>query len=93
MPTIEEIFAEAKTKGWLINNLFQLDEYTWQANVRNADLCFEFGHGSTPQEALRNCLRKAEPATAGKPSTKGWSKNDKRFPNGPGNLSLEDLGL
>lgn len=41
-----------------VNNLFQLSNGKWQANLRKDEQCYDFGEGETPELALRNCLRK-----------------------------------
>lgn len=56
--SIYTLFAEIRDRGLLVNNLFQLDDGTWQANLRTLDDCTEFGLGATPDEALSACLAK-----------------------------------
>lgn len=58
--TLEQLFAEVKSLGLYVNNLFQLHDGTWQANLRNSNNGFEFGHGFTPQIAMRNCIDKVK---------------------------------
>lgn len=49
---LETILAEIWDRGWLVNNLFQLDDGTWQANLRNSTSHLEFARADSPALAL-----------------------------------------
>lgn len=58
--TLESLIAEARARGLRVNNLFQLDDGMWQANLRDVKgTYFNFGEGPTPEIALNNALAKA----------------------------------
>jgi hypothetical protein len=57
--TIQAALDEAATRGYHVNNLFQLGDGTWQANFRAGDSHFEFGKGRTAVAALTAALEKA----------------------------------
>ena len=59
-PTLETVLAEILERGWLVNNLFQLSDGSWQANLRTNLLATEFANGATPLEALALCIDKLE---------------------------------
>ena len=50
--TLDEILTTLTASGWLVNNLFQLADGSWQANLRNDSSATPFGFGPTPAEAL-----------------------------------------
>lgn len=54
--TTDEILAEIAESGWLINNLFQLSDGTWRANLRTEEYVTHFGEGPTPAIALDEAL-------------------------------------
>jgi hypothetical protein len=58
--TLEQLFAEVDSLGLYVNNLFHNSEGGWNANLRDGNHGFEFGRGSTPQEALRKAIDKAK---------------------------------
>jgi hypothetical protein len=60
--------AELEEHDLQLNNLFQLRDGRWQANVRRGDNCFEFGHGSNAETALRNAISAANKAPKETPS-------------------------
>lgn len=49
---LDELIDALPDVGLRLNNLFQLDDGRWQANVRESDTCAPFGRGATPVEAL-----------------------------------------
>jgi hypothetical protein len=57
---LENLFRLVTQRGLLVNNLFQLDERRWQANVTDNSRYWEFGRGETPQEALSAALFKVD---------------------------------
>ena len=79
------VLEELRQNNWLINNLSQLDQFTWRASLRNANYVYAFGEHYTPEGALLKAL-----ANTAQP---GWDPHDKRFPFGPKMLSIEDLDL
>lgn len=60
--TLDEAFLEINDNGWLVNNLYQRDDGSWRANLRQADGAGnwfnDFGEGSTPLEALLATMAK-----------------------------------
>lgn len=54
--TIESILDEIAESGWLVNNLFQLADGSWQANLRTSTLATAFGRGPTPTSALDEAI-------------------------------------
>lgn len=66
MTDLASLLAVASLQ-YRVNNLAQLDDGTWRANLRErggeaheaGPLFWEFGHGATPEEALREALAKA----------------------------------
>lgn len=59
------MLLSANNVGLRVNNLFQLDNGTWQANLRALEpdtkdmYDHEFGHGATPKAALAAAYVKA----------------------------------
>ena len=82
---LEELILKINNEGWLINNLTQVDAFTWRASLRTENLQFLVAQGDTPQEALGRALANT--------ALPGYSLHDKRFPFGAKYLGLEDLGL
>lgn len=56
--TIEELISEAARRGLRVNNLCQLPDFTWQANLTDGERFWEFGKGQDPQSALVAALHK-----------------------------------
>lgn len=56
--TVEQVIDDINLRGLLVNNLFQRDDGTWQANVRGPDCFSQFGRGATPAAALQDALRR-----------------------------------
>lgn len=61
--TLSDLFDEVRDRGWLVSNLFQLDDGTWQANLRTITHHTEFGRGPTPELALSLAIEQIETAT------------------------------
>ncbi len=63
MAKLEDLIHEANDTGFYINNLFQLDNGTWQANLRTIKRDngpgFHFAYGKGPRTALRKALQSA----------------------------------
>lgn len=59
--SLEEILAPIAKRGWLLNNLFQLDSGVWRCSIRNAvdRVAYEFGDGASPSQAVQAALQKA----------------------------------
>lgn len=47
-----------RAAGFKINNLFERDDGTWQANLRGPGGGTDFGTGATPCAAMRACAEK-----------------------------------
>lgn len=72
--TIEQLIAEANSKGLWLANLFQLSTMggtttqpssptgKWQANFHHATGWYEYGHGDSAIAALENCLERSKGA-------------------------------
>jgi hypothetical protein len=56
MTSLPAILAEVSAQGWLVNNLFQLDDGSWRADLRDATRFTRFGNGPTPSAALDAAL-------------------------------------
>jgi len=60
--TLEELLEEVKDRGLLVNNLFQLDDGSWQCNLRKVDgvqwVCCAFALEPTPHAAILEALSK-----------------------------------
>lgn len=54
--TIEDLLAEVTKRGLRLNNLFQLEGGSWQANVTDGERYWEFGKGETAIAALLAAL-------------------------------------
>ncbi len=55
--SIESLLKEIKKEKLFVNNLFEHDNGTWQANLRDINSnCTNYGFGKIPQEALSNAL-------------------------------------
>lgn len=59
-PSLESLISELRDRGWRVNNLFELDDGSWQANLRTNLLATEFAYGDSPLEALALCIDKLE---------------------------------
>lgn len=57
---LENLFAEISERGWLVNNLFQLDSGAWRANLRDNLRATQFADADSPELALALCLDKLE---------------------------------
>lgn len=57
----ETQFKRLDENNLRLNNLFQLKDGSWRANVRDKteEKFYEFGHGSCPKSALKNCIDRA----------------------------------
>lgn len=58
METIDDLIAEVNRRGLYLNNLNQIHDGSWQANVTDRERFWEFGKGDTPNEAIKAALRK-----------------------------------
>lgn len=56
---LDDLIAEANEAGWLLNNLFQLSDGSFRANLRSDTHATLFGEGQTPEEALASALTSA----------------------------------
>lgn len=59
---ISDLISEANSRGWLLNNLFQLDSGIFQANLRSATHHTAFGRGPTAEIALSLAMDAIESA-------------------------------
>lgn len=60
------LLSDIASRGWLVSNLFQLDDLSWRANLRrpglDGDWYCDFGNGSTIFEALEAAYQKLDTA-------------------------------
>ncbi len=68
--TIESVISSIHKAGFRVLNLFELRDNTWQANVCDDEKAWAFGHGESPEDALRVALDKTS-YTHGSPFIKG----------------------
>lgn len=54
--TVDELIQEVNNQGLRLNNLFQLDNGRWQANVTDGKRYWEFGRADTAAKALEIAL-------------------------------------
>lgn len=57
--TLDDLIVEVNSKSLRINNLFQLHDGRWQANITDGERFWEFGRGDTAVEALVRALHKS----------------------------------
>lgn len=57
--TLEQLLERVSAQKLRVNNLFQLQDGTWQANLTDGEQFWDFGRGAVPGEALANALVKA----------------------------------
>jgi hypothetical protein len=55
--TVDELIAEVNKRGLRLNNLFQLHDQRWQANITDGEMFWKFGRGDTAIEALQAALQ------------------------------------
>jgi hypothetical protein len=54
--SVDSLLMEIAERGWMVNNLFQRDDSTWQANLRTSTHFTHFGVGTTALEALAEAI-------------------------------------
>lgn len=54
--TLEELISEVNGRGLRLNNLYQLSDGRWQANVTDGEKFWDFGRGDTAVQALQAAL-------------------------------------
>lgn len=59
---LEDLLSELSDRGWLVSNLFQRPDGTWQANLRTATHHTDFGLGLTAFDALAAAMDRIETA-------------------------------
>jgi hypothetical protein len=57
MSTVDDLIVEVAKRGLRLNNLFQLHDGRWQANITDGERFWEFGRGDTAIEALQAALQ------------------------------------
>lgn len=55
---VDELIAEINGRGLRINNLAQLEDGRWQANITDGERFWEFGRGNTAAAALIAAVQK-----------------------------------
>lgn len=60
---LEDALNDVKAAGWMLNNLFQRHDRSWQCNLRStgANSGTPFGVGDGPTAAVRAALAAAAP--------------------------------
>ena len=66
---IEDLLEEINSRGWFLNNLFQLPDGTYQANLRTATKITDFAVADSPSLALALAIDKIESAHKTKPES------------------------
>lgn len=61
--TVDELIAEVNRMSLRLNNLFQLHDGRWQANITDGVKFWEFGRGDTAVAALYAALHIARTTT------------------------------
>ncbi len=57
IPDVDSLLKKIKKEKMFLHNLFEHDNGTWQANLRDINgNCTNYGFGHSPQEAIRNAL-------------------------------------
>lgn len=90
---LNDMPLELAREGLLLNNLFQLNDGTWRANVRSKEnsLVFEFGNGPTPAAAFANAISRFR-GGPGKPVRENRPRVSASAIASAGDL-LKELGL
>lgn len=57
--SVDALLEVVRQRGLRLNNLFQLEDGRWQANVTDGLKYWEFGRGDSAEEALRAALLSA----------------------------------
>ena len=59
-PSLDSLLAELADRNWRVNNLFQLRDGSWQANLFSNLRVTDFAYGFTAVEALSLAIDKIE---------------------------------
>lgn len=85
---MNELLAEIADRGFLVNNLFQLDDGSWQCNLRSPDHLFtDWSRGPTPIIALSLALDAIATAFESQPASIECEASPLEFGVNPINLS------
>ena len=57
--TLDRFISQIADAGLRVNNLFQLQNGQWQANVMRPPEFYEYGTGSTPEDAIETAIHNA----------------------------------
>lgn len=60
--TVDDLLAEVEERGWLLNNLFQIDDCTWQCNLRTTTHHTAYGKGHSAAIAIAIAIDNIESA-------------------------------
>lgn len=63
--SVDELLIEVSRRGLRLNNLFQLHDGRWQANVTDGEKYWEFGRANTAIMALQAALHIAATTEGG----------------------------
>jgi len=77
---ISDLLDEISERGWLVNNLFQLDNGSWQANLRTLTHHTAYGRGISATLALSTAMDNIEDAI---PSTIHETETNQSITFGP----------
>jgi hypothetical protein len=64
---VDQLIEELSERGWLLNNLFQLDSGLWQCNLRTATHHTAYGKGESAIVALELAIDNIERAIESDP--------------------------
>lgn len=63
---MDELFAELAGDGWLVNNLYQLDDGSWRCNLRRPDTDGDwftvFAEAPSAYDAIAECMDQRQEA-------------------------------
>ena len=60
--TVDDLLSDLASRGWQVNNLYQLDSDVWVANLRNETHITDFGRAMSPALALTYAIANIEAA-------------------------------
>jgi hypothetical protein len=81
--SVDELLLEISRRGLRLNNLFQLADGRWQANVTDGEKYWEFGRANTAIMALQAALHISATSTP----QLGVQPSKPQGPIGPGTIN------
>jgi hypothetical protein len=98
VPDFDSLLAQVHSLGLRLNNLFELENGLWQANVTDGQRFWEFGKSGTWQGAIAQAIARAQSEVPGPAEVDhgraglGQVRQVGRRANGT-TMKAEDLGL